>query len=550
MNSPAAPSAAPPPIVPVEPAPSLHKTLRRLFLTLFLRGRSARGLHRKTAPKSVGQKMALALTFYVLIGGTALTFWNEPVFSLALYLHGFMFVFLGLFVASAAGEVLFNKEEADILSHRPISGGTLLWAKIRVVLEVSLWLGGAMSLVGLFVGTFGLNGNWLFPMVHATSIVLEAMFCAGFVVMVYQLCLGWFGRERLEGLMTAAQVLVAMMAVFAGQMPRFLISSHKTLTWNASTWWLAMLPPTWFAGFDDALAGSGARESWMLGALAVFATGLVVWLAFGKLAENYEAGLQSIGETVSRPRRRRAGRRWLDVLIDSPPMRWWLRDPVSRASFLLTAAYLARDRDIKLRIFPAMAPMLVMPVIFLTQRNGGADESGFFIAFATGFLVMIPMTALSLLQYSQQWQASDIFRAAPMFGPASLCHGARRAVLCFLTAPMIVLFALLVWLVYRDTSKCLLLLPSVIALPAFALIPNIGGKGVPLSLPTEEAKSANRGLLLVAGIFFAMLLGALTTAARSFGVFWWFVVVELIVVVLAYVAMRKSIAAARWPPME
>ena len=35
-------------------AVSPQQTLRRLFLTLFLRGRSSRGLRRETAPKSVG----------------------------------------------------------------------------------------------------------------------------------------------------------------------------------------------------------------------------------------------------------------------------------------------------------------------------------------------------------------------------------------------------------------------------------------------------------------------------------------------------------------
>ena len=32
------------------------------------------------------------------------------------------------------------KEEADILLHRPISPRELLWSKIRVLVEVSLWL--------------------------------------------------------------------------------------------------------------------------------------------------------------------------------------------------------------------------------------------------------------------------------------------------------------------------------------------------------------------------------------------------------------------------
>src|ERR1700733_2278712 len=106
----------------------------------------------------------------------SLFFLRQPVFALAAYLHAMTFVFLGMFVASSAGEILFNKEEADILMHRPIGPKTMLWAKIRVLVEVSLWLAGAFNLVGLFVG-FGSSGNWRFLIVHAFSTTLEALFC-------------------------------------------------------------------------------------------------------------------------------------------------------------------------------------------------------------------------------------------------------------------------------------------------------------------------------------------------------------------------------------
>ncbi|HEY2084269.1 MAG TPA: hypothetical protein VGI88_15920, partial [Verrucomicrobiae bacterium] len=151
MNTPpeVAPQAAPPILNPAIPT---TRTLRRLFLTLYLRGRGARGLRLKGAPKSVGQKLALALGIYAFIGLLATNFVRQPVFALAIYLHSMTFMFLGMFVSSSAGEVLFNKEEADILLHRPVTSRELLWSKIRVLIQVSLWLAGALNLVGLFVG--------------------------------------------------------------------------------------------------------------------------------------------------------------------------------------------------------------------------------------------------------------------------------------------------------------------------------------------------------------------------------------------------------------
>lgn len=543
------PSPSIPPILPTAPP---GRVLRRLFLMLFLRGRSSRGLQRGGAPKSVGQKLALTLAFYALFGSFALMFHHQPVFALAVYLHAMTFALVGMFVAASAGEVLFNKEEADILLHRPVTPRALLWAKISVMVQVSLWLAGAFNLAGLFAGIGASDGGWLFPLVHAVSTVLEALFCTGCVVMTYQLCLRWFGRERLDGLMTTAQVLVSIAVVVGGQLLPRLMTGHmgEVLALSAKRWWIGLLPPAWFAGFDDAFAGGGDPSSWFMAGIALVATSVVLWLAFGKLAREYGAGLQTLGE-VRTTRPRWLGRRWVDWVVKLPPLRWWLRDSVSRAAFMLTTAYLLRDREVKLRVYPGLAPLMIFPIIFLVQGRAGSQDGGSFgIAFASGYLGLIPLLGLNLLQYSQQWQAADLFRAAPMVGPISLCHGARRAVLCVLVLPMLVLFGLIVWLMVGASSQLALLLPGLIALPVYALIPCLGGKAVPLSLPTEEAKSAGRGVTLIGVMMIAMALSGLASWAWSDGWFWWLVLAETIVAAGIYAGLYASLRTVRWKPLE
>jgi ABC-2 type transport system permease protein len=531
---------------------SPERVLRRLFLTLFLRGRSSRGLQKATAPKSVGSKLALTLLFYALFGMVALLFRHQPVFALSVYLHALTFVFLGMFIAASAGEVLFNTEEGDILMHRPITPRALLWAKISVLAQVSLWLAGAFNLAGLCAGVQASDGGWLFPPVHAISTALEALFCTGCVVVVYQLCLRWFGRERLDGLMTTTQVFVAVAAVLGGQLvPQLMGRVQGKITFDMHTWWIGLLPPAWYAGIDDALAGSAVPSSWALGAIGLAATTGVLWLAFGKLARDYETGLQMLGETSGRRRRRRAERRWVDVLADLPPLRWWLRDPVARAAFLLTAAYLVRDRDVKLRIYPGLAPMLVMPLVFLLQGQGrDGPGGGFGVAFASAYLGLIPMLALNLLQYSQQWQAADLFRVVPMAGPAPLWQGARQAVLCFLTLPMLLLFGLLVWLLQGKNAQLPLVLPGLIALPVYALIPCLGGNAVVFSLPIEEAKSVGRGLNMMGVGLASMALSGLAYWAWSAGWFLWLLLAESLLVIGLHARLQASLASARWASLE
>lgn len=534
--------------------PSPDKALRKLFLTLFLRGRGARGLQRQGAPKSVGQKLALTLAFYALFGLFSLVFLDKPVFGLSAYLHGMTFVFLGMFLAASAGDVLFNKEEADILMHRPVTPGALLWAKVGVLLQVSLWLSGALNLVGLIVGGVSSHGGWLFPVAHVISTAMEAFFCAGLVVLVYELCLRWFGRERLDGLMTTAQVVVSVAAVLGGQlMPRLTMAGvGKTTGSGGPPLWGVCLPPMWFAGFDDAIAGGGGRIAWILAGIACVATAGVLTLAFGRLSRDYESGLKALAEASPRKPKRGGGGRWIGALTRMVPFRWWLRDSVSRAAFVLSLAYLLRDRDVKLRVYPGVAPILALPLIFIFQGRGGAGQNagGMPLAFCGMYLGMVPAMVLGMLKYSQHWQASDLFRMTPILGPGQLCHGARRAVIVLMLLPAAVVLVVVACFAASGLDQLMLLLPGLILLPVYAMVPCLGGNAVPLSHPVEEAKSAGRGLHMVAMMMVSGVFAGVGALAWSQGWFWWLVLGEAILTACVYAGMRASVSNSRWKPID
>ena len=196
--------------------------------------------------------------------------------------------------------------------------------------------------------------------------------------------------------------------------------------------------------------------------------------------------------------------------------------------------------------------MLIIPFVFLLQDHHHKGSGGlvFGVPFSGLYLGLVPLLGLQMLQYSQQWQASDIFRAAPLPGPGQICQGARCAVLCLLGLPVLLLVGLIVWLLQGDASQLILLLPGVIALPVFALIPSIGGHGVPLSLPTNAAKDAGQGLTMMGVMIVTLGLAALTSVLWTQGWFWWLVSGEAVVVSGLYFAMRLSLARVCWPSSE
>lgn len=504
-------------------------------------------------PRSVGAKLWLTLLFYVLAGSLSLMMFGQSVFSLSLYLHGAALFFIGMFVASSAGEVLFNKEESEILLHRPVSPRAMLWAKVAVLLQVSLWLALAFNVVPLVAGCFKERIGWMFVPAHLVSATVSAMFCTGAVVLIYQLCLKWFGRERLDGLMTFAQVLMTMVLVLGGQiaphLAKFLPSEVRL---GADTWWLVLLPPAWFAGLDEVLMGRGNATSWALAAAGLAVTGLILALAFGKLAASYGSGLRTLGESgATRPAT--AGKpRALQRLASLPLIAWWVRNPLERCGFLLAGGYLLRDRDVKLRLYPGVAPMVLMPVaLMLTTMRGGSGNVGHSMLMVFGgYIAMVPMTAMNLLQFSQNWQAADVFHITPTHGPGRIIIGARKAIGVFLVLPSLLVLMTGAILISGDLGSVMALLPGMIALPMYARIGCFAMTGVPLSQPVEDAKGAKRGLV----VFFASLsvfaLGGIAAAAQSFGYYVPFLIVEIIVVLIASVLMDLRTRALRWPSID
>ncbi len=528
--------------------PSQSKTLQKLYLTLFLRGRSSRGLNKDRAPKSVASKLFGTLALYALVGLVALAFFGQPSFALSFYLHGMSLLSLGMFVAASAGEILFNKEEAEILLHRPVDPRTLLWAKVAVLVRVSLWLACAFNIAGLVIGT--VRGSWIFAPVHLISTCLAALFCSGSVVLLYQLCLRWFGRERLDNLMTTAQVLLAVVMVTGSQMvPHLMRGMGNQSDLFTGKWWLFLLPPAWFAGFDEVFTGFGSGSTFALAGIGVAMTLAVLALAFGKMAGTYEEGLQTMAESLPQKPRETGKRRWVDRLMDLPPLSWALRDPITRASFRLCGAYMLRDRDMKLRLYPGLTPVLVMPAVFLVQGSSGSSGT-FGIALAGGYIGLVPLMAMNLIQYSQNWQAADLYRLAPVTGPGRFILGGVCATGVLLVLPGLLLLGIVVCLIPGGPAHAPMLLPGLIALPVYALLPGAIEKTVPLSKPTEEAKSAMRGAMMFILMMSAMLVPGLGIGAKHLGVYGIFLAVEAIFAAAACYALVAAILRKPWDPLE
>ncbi len=531
-------------------APSPSKVLRGLFWTLLFRGRAAQQAGAQKTRRQMG--LGLTMLIYALVGLVpALFAQNVDLFVFACTLHGFTFMFASLTLASSAGTMLFMKEEAEILLHRPVTPQQLLRAKCAVLAGFALMLALALNLAGFVAGLWCKGASWRFIPAHLLSTALLMLLSASSIVLVYNACLKWFGRERLDNLLTTLQSLLTVVMIMGGQiMPRVMhLDAFKHF--DHITGWMLALPPLWFGALDALISGTTFNTStlWLPAALALAVTAVTSWLALEKLGNAYGQGLMNLNESAGTSKESSKPRGvWLAAIVKLPPLRWWLRDPVERESFKLTTAYLFRDREIKLRLYPGIAPMLIMPVVMLfSGGKGGADGAMMMQGFATCFLGMVSLQAMMFLGCSEHWRAAAFFYVAPLRHWSPLFHGARKAVLCWLSFPVLILQTVLICGLQRSWTPLALSLPALMFLPTFSLVTGLMGQWLPLSKPSEDVKNTAAGCLMMAcSMAAAGIIGGMASWMWYLGHFGIFLAVEAVAMLGATFLMKYLMRDSPW----
>jgi hypothetical protein len=513
------------------------RALLKCYWLLSTRGRVARSMGRGGKPRS----LIFLIVMYVFVGlMTSMTaFTRIDLFTFTVIIHSMTFFVVGLAVTSESGDILFNANESDVLVHRPIHPRTLLLAKTINLIAFTLILAGSLNLFPTFFGLAVAGSRPWFPAIHLLSMILLCVFCAAAVVCVYGIVIKVFDRERFDNFAAWSQVAMSILFIGGYQVAPRLLQRFEGMTLKPYAQYLFALPPAWFAGFDAAVAGDLPYGA-LLALTGIAITAALAYVAIGRLSPSYGEGLAKIAQARSIAPSRGQVRRHHE--LRNPMLRWWLRDPIEQWSFRLAAAYMRRDRDIKLRLYPSLTIFVIFPLISMLDRKRGGF-SAFVPLMTVWMLGIMPYQALQTLQMSQQYLAADIFAISPIRSAAPVFHGVRKATIVYLLLPAMCVAGLLIGYLAPGGSQGLqLAVPGLIALPVLSLFPGLTNDYLPLSRPAVrgDQSSRNIGLMFVSMVAMAILL-ATAYIAWTFDVLWYLIAVEFVVVILIYYVLKGMI---------
>jgi hypothetical protein len=506
------------------------RALARTFLRLSLRGSARQAYGGRYAAGPAGLLWLVAL--YLVVGVTTLSVvpMHPTVFSYALLVDAMTFVMVGLSFTAEAGDALFNPAERDVLGHRPVTPRTLLAAKSAGLLGFGLVLAAALNLAPLVIGGRLGDATW-FAVAHVLTTGLLTTFAAALVVLAYGMAVRLVGQERFDDVAAWAQVALAVLFVAAGQGLSRLAMATPTLE-RAPL--VAALPPAWFAALDVVLGGGSHTPALLaVAALAPLATALASVVALGRLGADHGEALARVGGAPAASRR---ALRRLPTLA-AAPLRWWVADPVERASFRLATAYLRRDRETRLRLYPSLVVFALFPLTALTNPGPAAP----FVPLASVCLLgMLPAVALESLRVSSHPSAAELFGVVPLAGTGPVFHGVRKAAIWFVAPAVAVALALSTALAPQGIG---LAAAGLIALPTFTLLPGLFGDYLPLGLPPLRGRQTRRNAALMLVSTAALLaLIAVSGIAWHAGRLPLLLAIETVALVAAHRALGGAIA--------
>ncbi len=470
-----------------------------------------------------------------------LPFVGTDVFTYSLVIWSATFMMCGMTMVAESSTLLFDPRDNDILGHRPIHPRTLLAARALGLIALALVLGAAMNLVPMITGLFARGSRPWFPIAHLATLPIMAVFCAGTVVFVYALLARLVSRRTFDTIASWMQVAISVVLIVSYQLVPRLMDRIGTFRLESAHPALLLLPPTWFASMSMVMLGvdTGPRAL-TLAAGAVVATAALSWGAVRYLAEGYARQVAALSEAAAPARSgRRARRRPATGSRFGFLPRLLMRDPVERGAFRLVRAYLARDRDMRMRIYPSLALVIVFPVIAIVDPGGQAAFGAIMTIFMVGTL---PATAMMTFKMSPHHAAAELFRYVPIRGSAPLFHGVRKAMLALLVLPGLVASGILLWFGSEDRSTLLIALPALLAIPTLSLLDGLAGDYLPLSIaPTGGRQGAlHVGMMLFGFICLAGFAG-LAALARDRGWFWHLVAVEVVGLALVHPILLRGI---------
>ena len=505
-------------------------------LTLDNRRHSAALRTRDRKPRNT---FAISLGVYAFIGlfvAFLLPLADSPLTGLTV-VNSFVMVMVGMSLVADFTGVLIDTTDLSILGPRPVSGRTVLAARLAHICSYLGLLALALSAATLVVGTTCYH--LLFVPVYLGSVVCTVVLVVFLVNVFYLVALRFTNTERFKDLIVYFQIAMSLLVIGGYHIMLRLMDFEALGEIDlVGRWWTYLCPPCWFAAPVELLAGDRSPVVWLLAGQSLLIPLIALIVVVRYLAPGFSRSLIGLGGEVTGREGPSAAR---GASLRDFFGAWLTRTREQRAGFDLVWNLASRDRQFKLRAYPQVFFLFFFPIIVLLVSERGPAQVIAGLAESKAYLLLLYLaswmlaTVVMLAEYSNQFEAAWVYYALPLHRPGELMLGAIKALACRFTVPVFVLLAIVLSLaagpeILVDVALALCM-TGVITL-AVALI---ACRNLPFSTAISALQSGSR-------IGRSLVLLVIPAAAGAFHYLLTFVPYAVPVAVIAAAVLYRALA--------
>ena len=404
--------------------------------------------------------------------------------------------------------VLLDTTEKSFYGALPIGNNEISTAKnIHIAYYIGT-IAASMMLPSVVVGF--ISKGILYGLVFTLVSIVIVVVCLHLAGVIYYLLLKVFSGEKLKDILSGFQIFMTIAIVLSYQIVPRVISiagfSKGQITYSP---FYFLLPSAWFSAVLESLFGVGGQwYIYVLAGITVPAVILLEVLYRKKVMPEFEGELDKLTETAKENKTLSPFSKLMCKLLS--------KDEQENAFMKLVLIQVSRNRDMKLKLYPQLANVFILPIIMvLPQITGEKGFTGFIENLRQGrwglaLLYFTGLTSASIYMIIGQTENPEsimFYQILPIENLSKCIRAGIKVVLFRYLTPIFVALSALLLGVYGFG-----IIPDVIiAYLSFIFVTGfiirISAWVLPFSYESDAASAGNNLLMFFMSLFVFAVLG-------------------------------------------